>query len=93
MAESKQATPLIIDTDPGIDDSMAIACAFNSPEVEVIGLTSIFGNVQTPKATQNCFFLLELAGRPEVGESLSHCLCNICMPVNLFLLGAVLQIL
>ena len=57
---------LIIDTDPGIDDSMAIASAFNSPEVDIIGLTSIFGNVHTPKATENCFFLLEMAGRPDV---------------------------
>ena len=57
---------LIIDTDPGIDDSMAIASAFSSPEVEVIGLTSIFGNVHTSKATENCFFLLEMAGHPEV---------------------------
>ncbi|RMZ53177.1 hypothetical protein APUTEX25_005166 [Auxenochlorella protothecoides] len=36
---------LIIDTDPGIDDSMAILAAFHSPEVEIIGLTTIFGNV------------------------------------------------
>lgn len=69
MSEGKgNATRLIIDTDPGIDDSMAIACAFNSPEIEVIGLTSIFGNVQTAKATENCFFLLEMAGRPEVSK-------------------------
>lgn len=65
---SQTARPrrLIIDTDPGIDDSMAIAAAFSSSEVEVIGLTSIFGNVHTPKATENCFFLLEMAGHPEV---------------------------
>lgn len=57
---------LIVDTDPGIDDSMALACAFSSPEVEVIGLTTIFGNVHTHKATENAFFLLQLAGHAEV---------------------------
>jgi len=57
---------LIIDTDPGIDDSMAILSAFSSPEVEVIGLTSIFGNVTTAMATRNAIFLTNLAGRSDV---------------------------
>lgn len=68
MGSGPRVTKLIIDTDPGIDDSMAIACAFNTPEVEVIGFTSIFGNVQTAKATENCFFLRDLAGQPEAGS-------------------------
>lgn len=45
---------------------MAILAAFNSPEVEVIGLTSIFGNVPTAMATQNALFLTELAGRADI---------------------------
>ena len=35
---------VIIDTDPGVDDSFAILLALRSPEIEVIGLTSLFGN-------------------------------------------------
>ena len=35
---------IIIDTDPGIDDSMAIFYALNSPEIELLGLTTIFGS-------------------------------------------------
>ena len=35
---------IIIDTDPGVDDSMAILFALRSPELEVIGLTAVFGN-------------------------------------------------
>ena len=35
---------LIIDTDPGIDDAMAIALAHAMPEIELIGLTACFGN-------------------------------------------------
>ena len=57
---------IIIDTDPGVDDSMAILFAFNSPELEIVGLTSIFGNVHTEQGTQNALRLVEFAGRPNV---------------------------
>lgn len=57
---------LIIDTDPGIDDSMTILMAFQTPEVEIVGLTTIFGNVATCDATQNALLLCEVAGRPDV---------------------------
>ena len=57
---------IIIDTDPGIDDAMAILLAFQSPELEVVGLTSIFGNVHTDLGTQNALRLAELAGRPHL---------------------------
>nr|XP_034920478.1 probable uridine nucleosidase 2 isoform X2 [Populus alba] len=57
---------LIIDTDPGIDDTMAILMAFQSPELEVLGLTTIFGNVFTEDATRNALLLCEIAGRPDV---------------------------
>lgn len=57
---------LIIDTDPGIDDTMAILMAFQSPELEVLGLTTIFGNVSTEDATRNALLLCEIAGRPDV---------------------------
>ena len=53
---------IIIDTDPGVDDSMAILFAFSSPEVEVVGLTTIYGNVYTDLATQNALRLVEFAG-------------------------------
>lgn len=57
---------IIIDTDPGIDDAMAILFALKSPEIEVVGLTTIFGNVHLPLATQNALRVVELAGRPAV---------------------------
>ncbi|MEM6620926.1 MAG: nucleoside hydrolase [Pseudomonadota bacterium] len=53
---------LIIDTDPGIDDAMAIHLAFAHPQVELVGLTSIFGNVHVEKATRNALALVEMAG-------------------------------
>jgi inosine-uridine nucleoside N-ribohydrolase len=57
---------IIIDTDPGVDDTMAIFLALRSPELEVIGLTTIFGNVTTELATTNALRLLEIAGRTDI---------------------------
>ncbi len=57
---------IIIDTDPGVDDAMAILFALKSPEVEVVALTTIFGNVHTDLATQNALRLIELAGQPDI---------------------------
>jgi inosine-uridine nucleoside N-ribohydrolase len=52
---------IIIDTDPGIDDAMAIHMAFADTRLEVVGLTSIFGNVTTAIATRNARRLAEMA--------------------------------
>ena len=60
------ARKILIDTDPGIDDSMAIFFALKSPELDVIGLTTIFGNVHTDLATTNALRLLEIAGRTDI---------------------------
>lgn len=60
------ARKIIIDTDPGVDDAMAIFFALQSPELDVIGLTTIFGNVHTDLATTNALRLLEIAGRPDI---------------------------
>ena len=63
---SPMTKKIIIDTDPGIDDAMAILFAFAAPELEVLGLTTIFGNVLTATATQNALHLVEFAGRSSV---------------------------
>jgi inosine-uridine nucleoside N-ribohydrolase len=57
---------IIIDTDPGIDDAMAIFLALRSPELELIGLTTVFGNVHTALATTNALRLLEIANRTDI---------------------------
>lgn len=57
---------IIIDTDPGVDDTMAIFFAFCSPELEVEGLTTIFGNSETRFTTLNALRLVEMAGRSDV---------------------------
>ncbi|TMW92743.1 hypothetical protein EJD97_012623 [Solanum chilense] len=64
--KAKNREKIIIDTDPGIDDSMAILMAFQTPEVEILGLTTIFGNATTKAATRNALILCETAGYPDI---------------------------
>ncbi|MEL6217943.1 MAG: nucleoside hydrolase [Pseudomonadota bacterium] len=54
--------PIIIDTDPGVDDAMAILYALAAPEIDLIGLTSVYGNVPGALAAANALRLVELAG-------------------------------
>lgn len=54
---------LIIDTDPGIDDAMAIFYAAAHPAIELIGLTTVFGNVPVATATRNALRLAAMTGR------------------------------
>jgi inosine-uridine nucleoside N-ribohydrolase len=60
------AQKIIIDTDPGIDDAMAIHLAFADARLEVLGLTTVFGNVWVEQATRNALFLTEQAAHPAV---------------------------
>jgi pyrimidine-specific ribonucleoside hydrolase len=58
--------PLIIDTDPGVDDAVAILLAAASPEVDLRAVTAVFGNVPLPATATNAGRLLALAARPDV---------------------------
>jgi len=51
---------IIIDTDPGIDDALAICYALTHPEIQVMALTCIYGNVSASLATENALRLCEL---------------------------------
>ena len=53
---------IILDTDPGIDDSFAIAYAIAHPEVELIALTTIYGNVTIEQGTENALKILSAFG-------------------------------
>ncbi|MEO0358259.1 MAG: nucleoside hydrolase [Pseudomonadota bacterium] len=50
---------LIIDTDPGIDDAMAIGYAVADDRIDLVALTTVFGNVHTPQATRNALRLCD----------------------------------
>ncbi|MDQ7820182.1 MAG: nucleoside hydrolase [Armatimonadota bacterium] len=57
---------MIIDTDPGIDDAMAIVLALASPDVRVEGLSIVFGNTSAEQGARNALAVLETAGRPDI---------------------------
>jgi inosine-uridine nucleoside N-ribohydrolase len=60
------ATPILLDCDPGHDDAIALLLALASPEVELLGVTTVAGNQSLDKTTANAIRVLELAGRGEV---------------------------
>jgi purine nucleosidase len=60
------ARKIIIDTDPGQDDAVAILLALASPaELEVLGITAVAGNVPLELTARNARMICELAGKPE----------------------------
>ncbi|MBI3285726.1 MAG: nucleoside hydrolase [Burkholderiales bacterium] len=54
---------VIFDTDPGVDDAMALYFALAHPAIDVVGITTTFGNVYVEQATINALYLTRLAGR------------------------------
>ncbi len=57
---------LIIDTDPGVDDAIAILMALAASQLDVIALTTVFGNASTDVTTTNALTLLEIADRADI---------------------------
>jgi purine nucleosidase len=60
------ADRIIIDTDPGQDDAVAILLALASPEIEVLGITCVAGNVPLALTARNARIVCELAGRTDM---------------------------
>ena len=60
---SQAPYPVIFDTDPGVDDAMALYFALAHPGIELLGITTTFGNVSSTQAAVNALYLLEIAGR------------------------------
>jgi purine nucleosidase len=63
MSEIKK---IVIDTDPGQDDAVAMLLALASPELDVLGITAVAGNVPLSLTEKNARRICELAGRPDV---------------------------
>ncbi|MER8547997.1 MULTISPECIES: nucleoside hydrolase [unclassified Mesorhizobium] len=61
-----QSRRIIIDTDPGQDDAVAILLALGSAELEIVGITAVAGNVPLKLTEKNARKICELAGRPDV---------------------------
>ena len=53
---------LIIDTDPGVDDALAIALAHALPQIDLLGLTTVFGNTFVHQSSRNALYILDLLG-------------------------------
>ena len=58
--------PLLIDTDPGVDDALALLMAFNDPRHQVVGLTIAAGNVGLQHTVRNALKLCEVCGRQDI---------------------------
>ncbi|MYG94186.1 MAG: nucleoside hydrolase [Acidimicrobiia bacterium] len=58
--------PIIIDTDPGQDDALAILAAIAAPELKILGITAVAGNVPLDLTANNALKICELAGRPDI---------------------------
>ena len=52
---------IIFDTDPGVDDAFALLYALNHPNINVLGITTVFGNVPVETSTKNALILSEMA--------------------------------
>lgn len=59
-------TKIIIDTDPGQDDAVAILLALASPELDILGITTVAGNIPLEKTQSNARKICEVAGRKDV---------------------------
>lgn len=57
---------IILDTDPGQDDALALFLALASPEIELASVVTVAGNVPQPLVTDNALALLEVAGRTDI---------------------------
>lgn len=58
--------PIIIDTDPGQDDAVAIMLAIASPELDILAVTAVAGNVPLPLTELNARTIVEACGRPDI---------------------------
>ena len=66
MSKLNSRYQVIYDTDPGVDDAMALYYALAHPDIDVIGVTTTFGNVSVAQATKNALYLLAIAGRGHI---------------------------
>jgi purine nucleosidase len=57
---------IIIDCDPGVDDAIALLLAFASPELDLLGITTVAGNVPLSLTAKNARKICELAGRTQI---------------------------
>lgn len=60
------ARPVLIDTDAGVDDALALILALRSPELDVKAISTVAGNVEVEQCTRNVFYLLRLLNENKI---------------------------
>jgi len=66
MSKLNSRYQVIYDTDPGVDDAMALYYALAHPDIDVVGVTTTFGNVSVKQAAENALYLVAIAGRGHI---------------------------
>jgi pyrimidine-specific ribonucleoside hydrolase len=66
VPDTVAVTPFILDCDPGHDDALAIMLAIASPEVDLLGVTTVAGNTLMENATRNALIVLDMVNRPDI---------------------------
>lgn len=57
---------VLLDVDTGVDDSIALLYALFNPEIEIVGISAVCGNVEAWLAAENTMKILDLAGAPDI---------------------------
>ena len=66
MPEIVYRTPVLVDCDTGIDDAMALLYLLACDHIEIVGITSVFGNNKAARCAHNTLRVLTLAGRTDI---------------------------
>ncbi|MFK7858756.1 MAG: nucleoside hydrolase [Granulosicoccus sp.] len=72
---------VILDTDPGVDDAMAIAYAFAHPQIELLALTTVFGNLNIEYTTRNAQYILDTIGASDVAVAMGAAVPSVQSPL------------
>ena len=64
--------PVILDTDPGIDDAVALMLALSSPEIDLLGISTVGGNVARQATFENAHKLLQLFEITDLPVGIGH---------------------
>ena len=81
--------PVIFDTDPGVDDALALLFAMAHPGIDLLGITTTFGNVSVEQASANALLLCALTGRElPVAQGVTKPLLKQAEPPPSFIHGA-----
>src|SRR4028119_99562 len=74
-------TPIILDVDPGHDDAVAIKLACGSPDLDLLAVTTVAGNVPLEKTTRNALRVLSLVGHTHVPVA-AGAAAPLCRPLH-----------